>query len=166
MNKTKKHECKTHASSRVFKHSDRVTKRKHHVICLICHYFRESVVLRVNAALSVTVAQKNTTSGMKTDRVTICWGRAETLRMSNREKGADGFNVSSWYRQIHGGGMRHYLCFFMPFFCGTDVLFFRLPPSTSASLKLDSDPPSQDSSESKPKEERRLQLWQNKTWIA
>lgn len=70
--------------------------------------------------------------------------------------------VSTCYQQIHGAGMQHYLCFLMPFFCGTDPLFFWLSPSTSASLKLDSDPPSQDSSESKPEEERRLQLW--KIW--
>lgn len=38
----------------VFKHSGSVTKFKHHVICLICHYFRESVP-QLNAAVSVTV---------------------------------------------------------------------------------------------------------------
>lgn len=69
--------------------------------------------------------------------------------------------VSTCDQQIHGGGMQHYLCFLMPFFCGTDPFFFWLPPSTSASLKLDSDPPSQDSSESKPEEKRRLQLRPN-----
>lgn len=32
--------------------------------------------------------------------------------------------VSTCSQQIHGGGMQHYLCFLMPFFCGTDPLFF------------------------------------------
>lgn len=63
-------------------------------------------------------------------------------------------------QQIRGAGMQQYLCFFMPFFCGTDPLFFWLPPSASASLKLDSDPPSQDSSESKPEEDTRARLQQ------
>lgn len=57
-----------------------------------------------------------------------------------------------------GAGMQQYLCFFMPFFCGTAPLFFRLPPSASASLKLDSDPPSQDSSESKPEADTRAPI--------
>lgn len=38
----------------VFKHSGSVSKFKHHVICLIRLYFRESVP-RLNAAVSVTV---------------------------------------------------------------------------------------------------------------
>lgn len=63
-------------------------------------------------------------------------------------------------QHIRGAGMQQYLCFFMPFFCGTDPLFFWLPPSASASLKLDSDPPSQDSSESKPEEDTRARLEQ------
>lgn len=63
-------------------------------------------------------------------------------------------------QQIRGAGMQQYLCFFMPFFCGIDPLFFWLPPSASASLKLDSDPPSQDSSESKPEEDTRARLQQ------
>lgn len=67
-------------------------------------------------------------------------------------------NIQTVSTCYHVRGMQHYLCFLMPFFCGTDPLFW-LRPSTSASLKLDSDPPSQDSSESKPEEERRLQLW-------
>lgn len=61
-------------------------------------------------------------------------------------------------QQIRGAGMQQYLCFFMPFFCSTDPLFFWLPPSASASLKLDSDPPSQDSSESKPEEDTRAPI--------
>lgn len=32
--------------------------------------------------------------------------------------------VSTCDQQIHGGGMQHYLCFLMPFFRGTDPLFF------------------------------------------
>lgn len=54
-------------------------------------------------------------------------------------------------------GMQQYLCFLMPFSCGTDPLFFWLLLSnTSASLKLASDTPSYDSSESRPVGERVL----------
>lgn len=52
---------------------------------------------------------------------------------------------------IYNDGMRQNLCFLMPFCCGTDPLFFLvLASNTRASLKLDSDTPSYDSSESRP----------------
>lgn len=52
---------------------------------------------------------------------------------------------------IRAAGMQQYLCFLMPFSCGTDPLFFwLLLSSTRASLKLASDTPSYDSSESRP----------------
>lgn len=68
-------------------------------------------------------------------------------------------------QNVQGAGMQQYLCFLMPF-CGTDPLFFWLPPSTSASLKLDSDPPSPDSSESKPEEDRTTDLRTNRNWTS
>lgn len=46
-----KHERKTHVSSHVFKHNGGVTKVKHR----LKRYFRESVVLQLNAAVSITL---------------------------------------------------------------------------------------------------------------
>lgn len=47
-------------------------------------------------------------------------------------------------------GILAYLCFLIPFSCGKEPLFLWVPSYTTASLKLASDVPSYDSSESKP----------------
>lgn len=85
------------------------------------------------------------------------WNHSRDPRWPKQDLGA----AFTCDQHIRRAGMQQYLCFFMPFFRGTDPLFFWLPPSARASLKLDSDPPSQDSSESKPEEDTRARLEQD-----
>ncbi len=69
-------------------------------------------------------------------------------RERERERGRDKEHDKKAY--VHSAGIWLYLCFLIPFSWGTAPLFFWAPSYTTASLKLASDVPSQDSSESKP----------------
>lgn len=52
------------------RHGDIVTKAKHHVSCLVCHYLIERVVLWLNTFMSITVTLKKTQA--QTERLRIC----------------------------------------------------------------------------------------------
>ena len=55
-------------------------------------------------------------------------------------------------------GILAYLCFLIPFSCGKEPLFLWVPSYTTASLKLASDVPSYDSSESRPNTDKHTQI--------